>query len=50
MGIHSLGRSGSIAPELAKNHTVVIPDLRGMGLSQVVPVGYDLSAVAEDIH
>jgi len=52
--LHGYPQSGeiwrSVAIELAKNHTVVIPDLRGMGLSQVAPSGYDLSTVAEDIH
>lgn len=52
--LHGYPQSGevwrSVAAELAKNHTVVVPDLRGMGLSQVAPSGYDLSTVAEDIH
>ena len=52
--LHGYPQSGeawrSVAPDLAKNHTVVVPDLRGMGLSQVVPGGYDLATVAEDLH
>jgi pimeloyl-ACP methyl ester carboxylesterase len=39
-----------VAPELAKTHRVIIPDLRGMGLSEAAPDGYDLGNVAEDIH
>lgn len=52
--LHGYPQSGEvwreIGPSLATNHTVVIPDLRGMGLSQVATGGYDLSNVAEDIH
>jgi len=39
-----------IAPELAKAHTVIIPDLRGLGLSEAAKTGYDLSNLSEDIH
>jgi pimeloyl-ACP methyl ester carboxylesterase len=43
-GIPNPGKSGgSFAPELAKNHRVIIPDLRGMGLSEAAADGYDLS-------
>jgi pimeloyl-ACP methyl ester carboxylesterase/heme-degrading monooxygenase HmoA len=52
--LHGYPQSGEvwrdIAPTLAKTHTVVVPDLRGMGLSQVAAGGYDLSTVAEDMH
>ena len=52
--LHGYPQSGEvwrhIAPALAKNHTVVIPDLRGMGLSGSPESGYDLSTVAADIH
>lgn len=52
--LHGYPQTGEVwryvAPELVKNYTVVVPDLRGMGLSQVAPSGYDLSTVAEDIH
>jgi pimeloyl-ACP methyl ester carboxylesterase len=52
--LHGYPQSGEIwrfvAPELAMNHHIVIPDLPGMGLSEVAPDGYDLSNVAEDIH
>lgn len=39
-----------VAPELAKTHHIIIPDLRGMGLSEAAADGYDLGNVAEDIH
>ncbi len=52
--LHGYPQSGEVwrfvAPELAKNHRVIIPDLRGMGLSEAVADGYDLSNLAEDMH
>jgi pimeloyl-ACP methyl ester carboxylesterase len=52
--LHGYPQSGEvwrhIAPTLAKNHTVAISDLRGMGLSGIPESGYDLSTVAADIH
>jgi pimeloyl-ACP methyl ester carboxylesterase/heme-degrading monooxygenase HmoA len=52
--LHGYPQSGeiwrSIAPELAKSHRVVIPDLRGMGLSEAAAGGYDLGNLAEDMH
>src|SRR3954470_6135602 len=52
--LHGYPQSGEIwrlvAPELAKAHHVIIPDLRGMGLSEAAKNGYDLTTVAEDIH
>ena len=52
--LHGYPQSGEVwrdvAPALAKTHTVVVPDLRGMGLSEVTEGGYNLSMVAEDIH
>ena len=39
-----------IMPELAKNYTVIAPDLRGLGDSSKPPTGYDGKTVAEDIH
>ncbi|MBO0719930.1 MAG: alpha/beta fold hydrolase [Blastocatellia bacterium] len=52
--LHGYPQSGEIwrgiAPGLARSHRVVVADLRGMGLSQVAPDGYDLANVAEDIH
>jgi pimeloyl-ACP methyl ester carboxylesterase len=38
-----------LAAELARDHTVVVPDLRGMGLSSHPEGGYDKKTQAEDI-
>jgi pimeloyl-ACP methyl ester carboxylesterase len=52
--LHGYPQSGEawryIAPRLARNHQVIIPDLRGMGLSEAASDGYDLSNLAEDVH
>ena len=39
-----------IMPALAKNYTVVAPDLRGLGDSSKPVTGYDGNTTAEDIH
>jgi pimeloyl-ACP methyl ester carboxylesterase len=39
-----------VMPALAKNYTVIAPDLRGLGDSSKPPSGYDTKNVAEDIH
>ena len=43
--IHGFGDTGDmwapLAAELARDHTVVVPDLRGMGLSSHPQEGYD---------
>ena len=39
-----------VMPALAKNHTVIVPDLRGLGDSSKPTTGYDGKTVAEDIH
>ena len=39
-----------IMPALAKNHTVIAPDLRGLGDSSKPVTGYDGKTVAEDMH
>jgi pimeloyl-ACP methyl ester carboxylesterase len=39
-----------IMPALAKNYTVIVPDLRGLGDSSKPLTGYDGKTVAEDIH
>ena len=39
-----------VMPALAKNYTVIAPDLRGLGDSSKPPTGYDGKTVAEDIH
>jgi pimeloyl-ACP methyl ester carboxylesterase len=38
-----------LAVELAKNHTVVVPDLRGMGRSERPGGGYDKKTQGRDI-
>ena len=52
--LHGYPQSGEIwrfvAPELTKTHHVIIPDLRGMGLSDIASSGYDLPNVADDLH
>jgi len=39
-----------VMPALAKNYTVIVPDLRGLGDSSKPLTGYDGKTVAEDIH
>lgn len=39
-----------VMPELAANHTVIAPDLRGLGATERVADGYDAVSVAEDIR
>ncbi len=39
-----------VMPALAKNYTVIAPDLRGLGDSSKPPTGYDGKTIAEDIH
>ena len=39
-----------VMPALAKNYTVIAPDLRGIGDSSKPTTGYDGKTVAEDIH
>ena len=52
--IHGFGETGDMwspmAAELAKDHTVVVPDLRGMGLSSHPAGGYDKWTQAGDIR
>ena len=40
----------NVMPALAKNYTVIAPDLRGLGDSSKPLTGYDGKTVAEDIH
>ena len=51
--IHGYGETGDmwapLAAELAKDHKVIVPDLRGMGLSQRPAGGYDKKTQGEDI-
>jgi pimeloyl-ACP methyl ester carboxylesterase len=39
-----------VMPILAKNYTVIAPDLRGLGDSSKPPTGYDGKTVAEDVY
>jgi pimeloyl-ACP methyl ester carboxylesterase len=52
--LHGFGDTGDmwapLAAELAKTHTVVVPDLRGMGLSSHPSNGYDKKTQAADIR
>jgi pimeloyl-ACP methyl ester carboxylesterase len=51
--LHGYGETGDmwvpLAKDLARDHTVVVPDLRGMGLSDHPPGGYDKKTQAHDI-
>lgn len=52
--LHGFGDTGDmwapLAEKLARNHTVVVPDLRGMGLSSHPEDGYDKKTQAADIR
>lgn len=52
--IHGFGDTGDmwapLAAELSKDHTVVVPDLRGLGLSSIPAAGYDKKTQAGDIR
>jgi pimeloyl-ACP methyl ester carboxylesterase len=39
-----------LIPQLTTTHTVVAPDLRGIGGSQRAPGGYDKKTMAQDVH
>ena len=39
-----------VMPTLAKNYTIIAPDLRGLGDSSKPTTGYDGKTLAEDIH
>jgi pimeloyl-ACP methyl ester carboxylesterase len=51
--LHGFGDTGDmwapLAAELAKNHTVIVPDLRGMGMSAPAAAGYTKKNQALDI-
>jgi pimeloyl-ACP methyl ester carboxylesterase len=51
--LHGFGDTGDmwepLAKVLVKDHTVIIPDLRGMGLSSHPETGYEKAAQARDI-
>ena len=52
--LHGFGDTGDmwapLAAELVRDHTVVVPDLRGMGLSWHPAGGYDKKTQAGDIR
>jgi pimeloyl-ACP methyl ester carboxylesterase len=39
-----------VMPSLAESHTVIAPDLRGVGCSSMEAAGYDAAAMARDVH
>src|SRR5246127_1321221 len=51
--LHGYGESGDmwipLAAELAKDHQVIVPDLRGLGLSAKPPGGFDKKTQADDV-
>lgn len=51
--LHGYGETGDmwapLAADLARDHTVVVPDLRGLGLSARPPGGYDKKTQGYDI-
>jgi len=51
--LHGFGDTGDmwvpLASELAKDHLVIVPDLRGMGLSAKPPSGYDKKTQGKDV-
>ena len=51
--LHGYGESGDmwapLAARLARNHKVIVPDLRGLGLSSRPAGGYDKKTQAEDM-
>jgi pimeloyl-ACP methyl ester carboxylesterase len=51
--LHGYGETGDmwapLATRLAANHTVIVPDLRGMGLSSHPPGGYDKKTQGGDV-
>lgn len=52
--LHGFGDTGDmwapLAADLAKDHTVVVPDLRGLGLSSIPLGGYDKKTQAGDVR
>jgi pimeloyl-ACP methyl ester carboxylesterase len=51
--LHGFGETGDmwapLAAELARDHLVIVPDLRGLGLSSRPAGGYDKKTQAEDV-
>jgi pimeloyl-ACP methyl ester carboxylesterase len=52
--LHGFAETGHmwdpVLNELAKDHSVIVPDLRGAGASDKPPGGYDKKTMAQDIH
>ena len=52
--LHGYGETGdmwaTLAVDLARDHTVIVPDLRGLGLSSKPPGGFDKKTQAEDVE
>jgi pimeloyl-ACP methyl ester carboxylesterase len=52
--LHGFGDTGDmwapLAADLARDHTVVVPDLRGLGLSSIPDSGYDKKTQAADVR
>jgi pimeloyl-ACP methyl ester carboxylesterase len=52
--LHGFGDTGDmwapLAADLARDHTVVVPDLRGLGLSSIPDGGYDKKTQAADVR
>jgi pimeloyl-ACP methyl ester carboxylesterase len=52
--LHGFGDTGDmwgpLATQLARTHTVIVPDLRGMGLSSKSAAGYDKKSQAADVR
>jgi pimeloyl-ACP methyl ester carboxylesterase len=52
--LHGFGDTGDmwapLAADLARDHTVVVPDLRGLGLSSIPDGGYDKKTQAGDVR
>ncbi|MES2261563.1 MAG: alpha/beta hydrolase [Pseudomonadota bacterium] len=52
--LHGYAQTGHmwnpVIGDLAKNHTVIVPDLRGAGASEKAAGGYDKKNMAQDIH
>ncbi len=51
--LHGYGETGDmwvpLAAELARDHTVIVPDLRGLGLSSKPAGGFDKKNQADDV-
>jgi pimeloyl-ACP methyl ester carboxylesterase len=51
--LHGYGETGDmwapLAAQLVRDHTVIVPDLRGLGLSSRPPGGYDKKTQGEDV-